>query len=99
MSTLRKAVWEKTKFFLESEDFARNQETWEIFTETQSNQVKILGGLTVFGNVSHRFRMIFQIIGTAFVRAFTPPYLLDFVKVCIGAKWPIRPELILVSIP
>ena len=33
----------KTKFYRESEDFARNQEAWKTFWETQSNEVKILG--------------------------------------------------------
>ena len=66
----------KTKFFRES------VQCWEIFQETQSNEVKILGSLRFFGNVSQKCGTILQIFGmtfsthgsveTAFVRAVTP---------------------------
>ena len=36
------------KFLQESEEFAANQETWEIFQEAWSNEVKILGSLRFF---------------------------------------------------
>ena len=42
----------KTKFFRESEDFAGNWETREIFREIRSNEVKSLGSLRIFGNAS-----------------------------------------------
>ena len=42
----------KTKFFPESQNFARNQETWEIFRETRSKEVKISENFGFFGNVS-----------------------------------------------
>ena len=74
-----------TKFFWESEDFAGNWETWEIFWETQSNKVKISRILRYFGNFSQKFGTIPQIFGRAlftcgsarkaFVTADTPFYL------------------------
>ena len=48
MSTPRRLFGTKAKFFRESEDFAGDQETWEICRETQSNQVKFLGSLRRF---------------------------------------------------
>ena len=52
VSTLRRAVLEVKPPFWESEDFAANRETWEIFRKTQSNEVKISGNFRFFRDVS-----------------------------------------------
>ena len=51
-----------TKFFWESEDFASNQETREIFWETKRNKVKISGILRYFVYLSQKFWTIFHIV-------------------------------------
>ena len=73
----------KTKFFRESDDFAGNRESWKIFREKQSNEVKILGivrflleFLPKYSGQYSKFSggLLFQsgTTQTAFVRAVTP---------------------------
>ena len=45
----------KTQFFWESEDFAGNHETYEIFREVQSNKVQFLGSLRFLGEYRPKF--------------------------------------------
>ena len=48
LSTLRKSVSREKQNF-SGNDFAGNRETWKIFQETQSKEVKISGILRFFG--------------------------------------------------
>ena len=63
MPTLR-SFWEKkTKYLPGSEDFLKNKETWGILGETKSNEVKILGSLRFFENVSQKFGQYIKFSG------------------------------------
>ena len=67
VSTLRRSLRRKTKFFWESEDLARNRETWEIFREIQSSEVKHSESFRCFENVSHKIGQYSNLLGDFYV--------------------------------